>query len=149
MSSARSRSSRALRCAYSRPSSAFCARNSRVSSPDFGANKIPTSAPIPSPTRKKLTFEPALFSDMVYSFPALKSSTATPQKQSEELPFWHAGAVCPRQVRGHTLGEPFGNDPGDLFDAGRPQLRDATEIAQWFMGRARADSGDILEPRLD
>src|SRR5262249_49166960 len=48
-SSARSRSSRALRCAYSRPSSAFFARNSRVSSPDFGANKIPTRAPTPKP----------------------------------------------------------------------------------------------------
>ena len=33
---------------------------SRVSSPDFGAKRIPTSAPIPNPTRKKLTFEPTL-----------------------------------------------------------------------------------------
>jgi len=48
------RSSRALRWAYSRPSSAFAARKSRVSSPDFGANKIPTRAPIPSPTERSL-----------------------------------------------------------------------------------------------
>src|ERR1700688_1195126 len=118
MSSARSRHSRALRWAYSRPSSAFCARNSRVSSPDFGANKIPTNAPIPRPTRKKLTFDPALFSDMVYSFPALKSSTATRQKQSEDLPFWQGGAVWPRQVRGYTLGESLGHELGDLVDGG-------------------------------
>ena len=48
-SSARSRSSCALRCAYSRPSSAFFDRNSRVSSPDFGANKIPTRRRFPDP----------------------------------------------------------------------------------------------------
>src|SRR6266436_6709136 len=59
-SSARSRSSRAFFCAKSLPSSAFFARNSRVTSPDFGANKIPTIAPTPSPTMKYVTLEPTL-----------------------------------------------------------------------------------------
>src|SRR3984885_4109092 len=59
-SSARSRSSRALRCAYSLPSSALPARYSRVSSPDFGAKRIPKRVPTPSPTRKKLTLDPTL-----------------------------------------------------------------------------------------
>src|ERR1700746_121819 len=61
-SSARSRSSRALRCAYSRPSSALSLKYSRVSSPDFGAKSRPTIAPMPRPTRKKLAFDPALLS---------------------------------------------------------------------------------------
>src|ERR1700690_2465434 len=62
ISSARSRNSRAFFCAYSLPSSALDARYSRVSSPDFGANRMPSKVPTPSPTRKKLTLEPTLLS---------------------------------------------------------------------------------------
>src|SRR5271156_2203589 len=62
ISSARSRNSRAFFWAYSLPSSAFDARYSRVSSPDLGANRMPSNVPTPSPTRKKLTFEPTLLS---------------------------------------------------------------------------------------
>src|SRR6201981_585539 len=59
-SSARSRNSRAFFCANSRPSSAFSAKNFRVSSPDFGANNTPTSAPTPSPTKKYEILDPTL-----------------------------------------------------------------------------------------
>src|SRR5271155_4649781 len=62
ISSARSRNSRAFFCAYSLPSSALDARYSRVSSPDLGANRMPSNVPTPSPTRKKLTLEPTLLS---------------------------------------------------------------------------------------
>jgi hypothetical protein len=58
-------------------------------------------------------------------------------------------AACTRQVRGDSFGNSSGDNLGDLFDAGRAQLRDASEIPQQFLRRARADAGDVFQPRLN
>src|ERR1700676_2167155 len=52
-------------------------------------------------------------------------------------------------MRRDALGKPLGNDLGDLFNAGRAQLRDASKIPQQFLSDARTDSGNILQPRMN
>lgn len=52
-------------------------------------------------------------------------------------------------MRGHTFRQRQRHDPGDLFDAGRPQLRDAAEAPQQLLRRARADAGNVREACLD
>ena len=42
-----------------------------------------------------------------------------------------------------------GNDAGDLFDAGGPQLRDAAEAPQQLLRRARANAGNIFKACLN
>src|SRR5881398_2006652 len=50
----------------SRPSSADCSKVSRVSRPDFGAYRMPTTAPSPKPARNQPIL-PLLSSDMISS----------------------------------------------------------------------------------
>src|SRR5579864_4105897 len=137
-SSARSRSSRALRCAYSRPSSARSLRYSRVSSPDFGAKSRPTIAPMPRPTRKKLAFDPALLSP-IFSPPKLTVAQAyRGSKQSanafrvKNLPYsWFRG-TCLMQPRKYPLRLRARKLRGEIFHRQFLEPCDASEFAQQF-----------------
>ena len=53
------------------------------------------------------------------------------------------------QMRGNALSEHRRHDPGDLFDAGGPQLRDAAEAPQQLLRRARTYPGNVFEPGLN
>ena len=50
---------------------------------------------------------------------------------------------------GNTFGERRRHDSSDLFDAGRPQLRDASEAAQKFLRSARAYARNVFHAGLN
>src|SRR5580700_3112709 len=137
-SSARSRSSRALRCAYSRPSSAFPVKYSRVSSPDFGAKRSPTIAPMPRPTRKKLAFDPALLSP-IFSPPNVTVAQAyRGSKQSanafrvKNLLYSRLRRTCLVQPGEDTLRLGARKFRGEVFHRQFLEPCDASEFAQQF-----------------
>src|SRR3977135_1961994 len=94
-------------------------RYSRVSSPDFGANRIPTNAPIPRPTRKKLILDPTL-SAMACPPRISKVAQVTGRSnKSAELLFSRRGErhsgrrFC--QVDGNALRKSWRHDSRDLL----------------------------------
>src|ERR1700682_3093842 len=70
-----------LRCLRkSVPSPAFVLRNSRVSSPDFGASRIPIPTPTPRPKRKlESPFLSILFSPLDRGFSSWHEKGVSPQ----------------------------------------------------------------------
>src|SRR5579862_4819401 len=150
-SSARSRSSRALRCAYSRPSSARSLRYSRVSSPDFGAKSRPTIAPMPRPTRKKLAFDPALLSP-IFSPPKVTVAQAyRGSKQSanafrvKNLPYSRLRGTCLMQPRKYPLRLGARKLRGEILHRQFLEPCDASEFAQQFASCPLANARNFGE----
>ena len=58
------------------------------------------------------------------------------------------GVTGTRQVRGNPLGKRSGDNPGDLFDAGRAKVSDAAKTPQQLLRRARAYALNIFSVGL-
>ena len=50
---------------------------------------------------------------------------------------------------GNALGNRRRHDPGDLFDAGGSQVRNAAEAPQQLLCRARAYAGNVFQAGLN
>src|SRR5277367_3150556 len=172
-SSARSRSSRALRVANSLLSSAFWAMRSRVSSPERGAKSTPTRAPTPRPTRKKLILEPTLSAMVVilrekrniakrvvqYHLTSIQAglwlcdyerSRRSVRRRDVFLALsTFAQGRCIRLIRCElcqdTLGALARHDATQAVQIGSTQIGNTAEFSQQFPGRECPDAWNVME----